>query len=64
VNAIYLTLFVSLVLVLAAGVLFGFLYRQRSHQYSDRLSLLPLDSDEKEESAPPTTTFPQKESRS
>jgi hypothetical protein len=58
VNAMYLTLFVSLLLVLGSGLLFGFLYRKRSHEYSDRLSLLPLDSDE---SAPPTTTFPEKE---
>lgn len=45
-NALYLTLYVSLLLVIAAGILFGFLYTRRSHEYADRLSLLPLDSDE------------------
>ncbi len=44
-NAIFLTLFVSLVLVLASGLLFGFLFRERTHEHADRLALLPLDDD-------------------
>ena len=63
-NAIYLTLFVSAVLVFGSGLLFGFLYLKRSHEYADRLSLLPLESDESEHSAPPTATLPEKEVRS
>lgn len=42
-NAIFLTLFVSLVLVIGSGLLFGFLFRQRTHEHADRLALLPLD---------------------
>lgn len=41
-NAIFLTLFVSLVLVLGAGLLFGFLFHARTHEHADRLALLPL----------------------
>lgn len=44
-NAILLTLFVSLVLVLGAGLLFGFLYQLRTHEHADRLALLPLEDD-------------------
>lgn len=44
-NAIFLTLFVSLVLVIAAGLLFGFVFRARTHEHADRLALLPLDDD-------------------
>ena len=44
-NAIFLTLFVSLILVLAAGLLFGFLFRERTHEHADRLALLPLQDD-------------------
>lgn len=45
-NALFLTLFVSLMLVLGSGLLFGFLYRQRTHEHADRLALLPLVDDE------------------
>ena len=34
-NALYLTLFVSLLLVIAAGILFGFLYKRRSHPLAE-----------------------------
>ncbi len=44
-NAIFLTLFVSLVLVIGSGLLFGFLYRDRTHEHADRLALLPLEDD-------------------
>ena len=50
-NAMYLTLFVSAALVLGSGLLFGFLYLKRSHEYTDRLSLLPLESDDSEHPA-------------
>ncbi len=62
-NALYLTLFVSLLLVIAAGILFGFLYTRRSHEYADRLSLLPLDSDEEHKVVTPSP-FRTKERRS
>lgn len=44
-NALLLTLFVSLVLVIGSALLFGFLYRQRTHEHADRLALLPLEDD-------------------
>lgn len=44
-NAIFLTLFVSLVLIIAAGLLFGFLFHKRTHEHADRLALLPLEED-------------------
>ncbi len=44
-NAIFLTLFVSLVLIIAAGLLFGFLFREGTHEHADRLALLPLEDD-------------------
>ncbi len=44
-NVLLLTLFVSLALVLGAGLLFGFLYRERTHEHADRLALLPLADD-------------------
>jgi hypothetical protein len=45
VNAIFLTLFVSLVLVIGAGLLFGFVFHERTHEHADRLALLPLDDE-------------------
>lgn len=45
-NAIYLTLFVSLTLVAGAVLLFAALFEQRNHEQSDRLSLLPLEVDD------------------
>lgn len=44
-NAIFLTLFVSLVLVGGAMLLFAFLFAQRTHDHADRMSLLPLQDD-------------------
>lgn len=44
-NAIFLTLFVSLILVIGSGLFFGFLFRQGTHQHADRLALLPLTDD-------------------
>ena len=44
-NAIFLTLFVSSILVGAAILLFAFLFAQRNHEQSDRLALLPLAPD-------------------
>ena len=41
-NALVLTLFVSLVLVIGSALLFGFLFRERTHEHADRLALLPL----------------------
>lgn len=50
-NAIYLTLFVSLGLVAGALLLFAAGWRQRDLDHADRLSLLPLEDD-----APPAGT--------
>jgi hypothetical protein len=44
-NAIYLTLFVSLILVLLFALLFGALFLRRTHEHTDRLSLLPLEEE-------------------
>lgn len=55
-NALYLTMFVSFLLVVAAGILFGFLHKRRSHEFTDRLSLLPLDSDEEHKVVTPSRT--------
>lgn len=41
-EVLILTIFVSLVLVVAAGVFFAWNVHQRSHEQSDRLVLLPL----------------------
>jgi cbb3-type cytochrome oxidase subunit 3 len=45
VNALILTLFVSLVLAALAVVAFVFVVGQRDHEHNDRLSLLPLEDD-------------------
>ena len=45
-NAIYLTLFVSLILVGGAVLLFAFSFAHRDHDHSARLSLLPLFDNE------------------
>ena len=42
-NALFLTLFVSLILAFLGVLLFAFTYDQGSHHQADRLSLLPLD---------------------
>lgn len=44
-NALVLTLFVSLVLVIGSALLFGFLFRERTHEHADRMALLPLEDD-------------------
>lgn len=44
-NAILLTLFVSLALVGLGLLLFAHGVSQRDHEHADRLSLLPLDED-------------------
>ena len=41
-----LTVFASLVLGLAAVVFFAWNVRSRSHEHTEHLALLPLDSDE------------------
>jgi hypothetical protein len=47
-NALLLTLFISLILVLLGAVFFVFCFAHRDHEHADRLSLLPLldDNDE------------------
>jgi hypothetical protein len=45
-NALYLTLFVSLGLAAGGLILFAFFHKQRDMDHSDRLSLLPLQDDE------------------
>lgn len=42
-NAISLTLFVSLLLAVGAVLLFLWGYHQRDYDHTDRMSLLPLD---------------------
>ncbi|HEX8794379.1 MAG TPA: hypothetical protein VF765_25720 [Polyangiaceae bacterium] len=46
-DVVVLQVFVSLVLVLGSLLLFAFTCRQRDFDHADRLSLLPLDKDEK-----------------
>lgn len=48
-NAIWLTLFVSLVLAGLGVLLFFVTYRDKTRDHVDRLSLLPLDNDTPEE---------------
>jgi hypothetical protein len=58
-NAILLTLFVSLGVVVLALLGFGFSFRQRDLEHADRLSLLPLEDDElAERVAPRSSTSP------
>ena len=44
-NALILTLFVSLMLAAAAMLLFTWGYLKGEHEHSDRLALLPLEED-------------------
>ncbi len=44
-DAVYLTLFVSLVLAVLGVVLFVFTHGERSRDHAERLALLPLDDD-------------------
>ncbi len=48
-----LQIFVSLVLVVGALVLFAWSARQGDHEQGDRLSLLPMEDDD---AAPPSAT--------
>ena len=41
--------FVSLLLVVGSLILFGFTCRQRDFDHSDRLALLPIEEERKEE---------------
>jgi hypothetical protein len=42
-EVVILQVFVSLMLVLGAGLLFGFTVRQHDFDHADRLALLPLE---------------------
>jgi hypothetical protein len=44
-EVLILQVFVSLILVVGALLLFGFTMRQRDHEHADRLSLLPLEDE-------------------
>ncbi|MFT3765727.1 MAG: hypothetical protein QM820_09450 [Minicystis sp.] len=44
-EVIGLQIFVSLMLVLGSILLFAYSAKQRDHEHSDRLSLLPLEND-------------------
>lgn len=44
-EVIGLQIFVSLMLVLGSVLLFAFSAKQRDHEHSDRLALLPLEND-------------------
>ena len=55
-NAIYLTLFVSLILVGGAGLLFAYSFTRRDHDHATRLSLLPLFDGEGEGAPVPAMT--------
>ncbi len=59
-NAIFLTLFVSLTLLIGSGLLFGFLFRQHTHEHTDRLALLPIVDDEPPRHTPATDVMPGK----
>lgn len=48
-DVVVLQVFVSLFLVVGSLLLFAFTCRQRDFEHADRLSLLPLDNDEKKE---------------
>jgi hypothetical protein len=45
VNVLVLQVFVSLMLVLGAVLLFAYSVRHRDHEHADRLSLIPLEDD-------------------
>jgi len=48
-NVIVMQVFVSLVLVIGALILFGTSMRHRDHEHADRLSLLPMADDDAKE---------------
>jgi hypothetical protein len=45
VNVLVLQVFVSLMLVVGAVVLFAYSVKQADHEHADRLSLFPLEED-------------------
>lgn len=45
-DALYLQIFVSLVLVLGSVILFAHSVRQRDNDHADRLALLPIEEDD------------------
>jgi hypothetical protein len=49
VEILIMQVFVSLLLVLGSLILFGFTCRQRDFDHSDRLALLPIEEERKEE---------------
>ena len=51
-DVVVLQVFVSLMLVVGSVLLFAFTIRQRDLDHADRLALLPLQSDAKEEKRP------------
>lgn len=50
-EVLILTVFVSVVLVLSSILFFGWNVRQRSHEHSERLSLLPLQDEQTQPAA-------------
>ena len=48
-EVLILQVFVSLVLVAGSVVLFAYSMRQRDHEHADRLSLLPLEVEVKDD---------------
>jgi hypothetical protein len=52
-NVIVLQVFVGLVLVCGALVLFAYSVRGKDHEHAERLSLLPIEDDEGSPHAPP-----------
>jgi len=55
-NVLALQVFVSLMLVVGAVVALLYSVKQADHEHADRLSLLPLEEDEKASSADPAHT--------
>lgn len=52
-DALYLQIFVSLVLVLGSVILFAHSVRQRDNDHADRLALLPIEEDDPKIPDPP-----------
>ena len=51
-NVMVMQVFVSLMLVASAVLLFAYSVRQRDHEHADRLSLFPLENDDAAAAAP------------
>jgi len=49
VEVVILQVFVSLILVVGSLLLFAFTWRQRDYDHADRLALLPLNKDDKDD---------------